>query len=131
MTIQALDHFTIITADLEASKTFYAEVIGLKEGPRPAFKFPGAWLYCGDVAVLHLIASDKQRPKPGVIDHCAFRVTGYAELKQRIEAAGASYREADLPDRSLRQLFVDDPNGARIELVFDSAEADALPDAAE
>ena len=131
MTIQALDHFTIVTPDVEASKTFYTEILGLKDGPRPPFGIGGAWLYCGKRAVLHLIEAKKARPNPGLIDHCAFRVKGYARVKKKLDAAGISYREADVPDWPLRQIFAVDPDGGRIELVFDKAEADALPQAAE
>ena len=42
MTVRALDHVNIVTADLAASIAFYREVVGLVEGPRPAFPFPGA-----------------------------------------------------------------------------------------
>ena len=52
-------------------------------------------------------------------------------MKKKLDAAGISYREADVPDWPLRQIFAVDPDGGRIELVFDKAEADALPQAAE
>ncbi len=55
MAVNALDHYTIVTADLDASVAFYTEVLGLKDGPRPAFDAPGAWLYCDDRPVVHLI----------------------------------------------------------------------------
>lgn len=45
MPIGKLDHFSIRTLDIEASRRFYTEVMGFKEGFRPPFKFPGLWLY--------------------------------------------------------------------------------------
>ena len=51
MTICGLDHFNVVTSDLEASRRFYVRVLGLREGARPPFDFPGAWLYCADAAV--------------------------------------------------------------------------------
>ncbi len=122
MTIQALDHFTIVTGDLEASKRFYTEILGLAEGRRPAFKFPGAWLYSGDRPMLHLIASDDERAPRGPIDHCAFRMTGYKEMIEKLDGAGLKYRENDLLGMPIRQVFVHGPDGARIELVYDRAE---------
>lgn len=56
MTIQGLNHFTVLTEDLEATRRFYAEVLGLTEGERPPFGFPGAWFYCRGQPVLHVIA---------------------------------------------------------------------------
>ena len=45
MAVERLDHYTIRTADLDATRCFYTEVLGLSVGPRPAFTFPGLWLY--------------------------------------------------------------------------------------
>jgi len=44
---EAMEHFTIRAADLEATKNFYCDVLGMKVGERPAFKFPGYWIYLG------------------------------------------------------------------------------------
>jgi len=62
----SLNHFTIRTIDLEATRRFYADLLGLTVGPRPAFPFPGLWMYRGDhadvanavVHVIHLDGSD-------------------------------------------------------------------------
>ena len=45
-----LNHYSIRTTDLEASRRFYADVLGLTVGPRPDFPFPGLWMYRGDHA---------------------------------------------------------------------------------
>ena len=45
MEIKRIDHYSIRTLDVEASRKFYTEIIGLTVGPRPAFPFPGFWLY--------------------------------------------------------------------------------------
>jgi glyoxylase I family protein len=44
LTIESIHHVSIPipVADLERSKTFYREVLGLKEIERPPFDFPGA-----------------------------------------------------------------------------------------
>ena len=34
MALNALDHYTIMTADLDASVAFYTEILGLADGPR-------------------------------------------------------------------------------------------------
>ena len=38
---KSFDHVTLICADLEATRRFYVDFIGMTEVPRPAFKFPG------------------------------------------------------------------------------------------
>jgi catechol 2,3-dioxygenase-like lactoylglutathione lyase family enzyme len=47
MGLNALNHFTICPVDLEATKDFYVDVLGLDLGERPPLGFPGYWLYCG------------------------------------------------------------------------------------
>ena len=63
-----LNHFSIRTTDLDASRRFYADVLGLSVGPRPDFPFPGLWMYRGDHgdvanAVVHLIGIDRSDPE--------------------------------------------------------------------
>ena len=38
MTVDALDHFTIVTADLGAARRFYVEMLGLSEGDAIAYE---------------------------------------------------------------------------------------------
>ena len=65
MGVFRLEHVNIRCARLAATKAFYIDMIGLTEGPRPDFPFRGAWLYCGDTAVVHLVeAADHPAPGP-------------------------------------------------------------------
>ncbi len=50
MPLGALQHYTIEPSDLEATKDFYCDVLGLENGDRPPLGFPGYWLYSGGVA---------------------------------------------------------------------------------
>ena len=68
MAVQSLDHFTINTADLGRSIRFYEEVVGLRNGERPPFAFPGAWLYCGEKPVVHLIGGEHDEHGTGSVD---------------------------------------------------------------
>ncbi len=42
MPVEMLDHYTINTADVDTSVSFYVDVLGLRLGERPPFTFPGA-----------------------------------------------------------------------------------------
>src|SRR4051812_28320702 len=55
-TVTALNHVNLRAphALLATLRDFYCEVVGLREGPRPAFGSRGWWLYAGDAAVVHL-----------------------------------------------------------------------------
>ena len=58
MEIGFLHHVTLTVTDLDRSKEFYRDILGLKEIARPAFPFPGAWFEVGDAQHLHLIVHD-------------------------------------------------------------------------
>jgi catechol 2,3-dioxygenase-like lactoylglutathione lyase family enzyme len=118
--IRTLDHINIRTADLDGTKRFFMELLGLTEGWRPAFPFPGAWLYSGEQAVVHLVAVETPFPgsRGGALDHAAFAVDDFDAAKARLDAAGVSYRETATPEGRTRQLFFEDPNGVVIELDY-------------
>ena len=61
MPLGGLQHYTIEPADLERTKDFYCDVLGLENGDRPPLDFPGYWLYSGGVATVHLMGTRKPR----------------------------------------------------------------------
>jgi catechol 2,3-dioxygenase-like lactoylglutathione lyase family enzyme len=125
MATLALNHYTFRAAQplLGQIRDFYVEVVGLREGWRPPFDFPGFWLYAGDTAVLHLIGSTGNSPadsRPsGSYDHAAFSCTGLAEVEQRLQSRGIPYRRSAVPGTRQVQLFVTDPGGYGVEFNFD------------
>lgn len=143
-----LNHYSIRSTDLDACQRFYEDVLGLKVGPRPAFAFPGLWLYEGDTSVwansvVHIIGIDRDDPEglkaylgdrdeaslrgTGAIDHIAFFATGLAEMRARLERLGVARRERTVPNLGLHQVFIDDPSGVVIELNYPAAEHAASP----
>ena len=54
MPLHHLQHFLIQTEELEKTKDWFVDVLGMRVGPHPDFKFPVYWLYLGDTDVLHL-----------------------------------------------------------------------------
>jgi len=126
MAIHAMNHFTILTDDVEATREFYCDLLDLHVGWRPPFTFPGLWLYAGDTAILHVIGGKTRADlNAGVIDHMAFTATGLPATARRLAGRGIKYdlrRLANMPDGQW-QMFFHDPNGARVELDFDASEA--------
>ena len=119
MPVDSLDHYTIISADVDASVSFYVEVVGLRLGERPPFEFPGAWLYCGEKPVVHLVGErNSGEVGTGTIDHVAFRASAVEDYTRRLDAREIPYRQRQVPDMPLRQIFLDDPDGVTIELNF-------------
>jgi catechol 2,3-dioxygenase-like lactoylglutathione lyase family enzyme len=125
MSVGVLDHYNVSTRNLRDTVRFYEEVLGLVNGPRPPFDFPGAWLYSEGHPVLHLndiSPTDKpQRPDSGVIDHVAFGSRGFEAIKQHLTRKGVPFRANEVPNSTRRQIFVTDPNNVLIELNFDVA----------
>jgi catechol 2,3-dioxygenase-like lactoylglutathione lyase family enzyme len=125
MPATAMNHFTILTDDLDRTLTFYGELLDLHPGPRPPFKFPGAWLYArdGKDPILHVIAG---KPKTdlvkGVIDHMAFTGKDLPGMLKKLKAHGIAYELRQLPEYGTWQLFFFDHNDAKIELDFDRSE---------
>ena len=119
MPATAMNHFTILTDDVPRTVSFYAEMLGLSAGPRPPLAFPGAWLYAGDQAVLHVVGGKARADlRRGVIDHMAFSATGLADTLARLAEHGIEHTCRRIPGGGVWQVFFDDPNGARVELDF-------------
>jgi catechol 2,3-dioxygenase-like lactoylglutathione lyase family enzyme len=123
MPISGMNHFTVLTSDLDASRAFYVDLLGLAEGFRPDLGFPGAWLYAGDQAVLHIVAGRGVPANPrGVIDHMAFSARDLRAVAARLTERGIAYDLGRLPSAGTWQLFCLDPSGARVELDFEASE---------
>ncbi len=126
MAVSGMNHFTILTDNLEATLAFYKEHLEFSAGPRPPFKFPGAWLYAagGSDAILHVIAGrEKKDLVKGVLDHMAFTAQDLPASVARLKSHGIPYELRKLPGYGTWQLFFVDPNGAKVELDFDPAES--------
>ncbi|HEY5070623.1 MAG TPA: VOC family protein [Caulobacteraceae bacterium] len=120
MALSRLDHVTVNCVDLDRSRAFYSQALGLSEGHRPPFDFPGAWFYLGDRPVVHLVGappSDRSLA-PGAFDHLAFEAGDFEGTLSRLRGLGLTPAEAAVPGARLRQIFVHDPDGVKIELNF-------------
>ncbi len=141
MPLSHLEHFLIQTADLAATRDWYVEVLGMRVGPSPDFKFPVCWLYLGEEAVLHLTEggahTSENRKKflgqqseatrgTGVVDHVAFRATGLPEMMEHLNQLGVKYTRRMVDDQGLFQLFLMDPNDVKVELNFANSEVNGV-----
>ena len=68
---------------------------------------------------------DKALEGTGAFDHMAFRAEDPDLLAARLKAKGYSYREREVPDLGLLQIFVEDPNGVTVELNYWGADSKA------
>lgn len=120
MPVDRLNHFTIVTDDVERTAAFFIEALGFERGTVPALDFPVVWLYCNGAAAIHVV--DRSRPEisgTGRIDHFGFEASDYAGMKAKLDAYGAELVEQTLPAIGLHQIFAQSPEGVWIELNFD------------
>jgi catechol 2,3-dioxygenase-like lactoylglutathione lyase family enzyme len=137
MALSFMEHFLIQSADIEATKDWWCNVLGMRVGPSPDFKFPVYWLYIDETDVLHLTQGGKNvsdnRMKylgqssqategSGVIDHIGFRATGLDATIEKLNSLGIDFKERQVNDQGLYQLFLFDPNGVKVELNFSASE---------
>ena len=135
MSLSSLDHCSIRTVKLDETRNFFVEILGMDDGDRPDFPFPGAWLYVDGTAVVHLVGVDPADPSglqeylggnidaesltgSGSFDHIAFRAKDPDVLVRRLKNKGYPFRERKVPSMDLFQVFVEDPNGITIELNY-------------
>lgn len=119
MPVAAMNHFTILTDDVDGTVRFYGDLLGLAAGPRPNFEFPGAWLYAGGAPILHIIGGrPKSDLKAGVIDHMAFTGRDLAGTLALLKARGIEHACRRQVGSGTWQVFLHDPNGAKVELDF-------------
>ena len=117
----SLLHASLLISDVDRSRVFYENVLGLQANPnRPDLGFPGVWYDIGVSGQIHLICQPNPdpvtgRPAHGGRDrHTALAVAGWDEVKAALDAADLPYT---LSRSGRRALFVRDPDGNALELV--------------
>lgn len=124
MPVTRLDHINFHgqRALLDRMRDFYRDVVGLVEGPRPAFQMFGYWLYAGNQPIVHLYEARDGEVRDlnavNTFDHFAFSATDAAGTEARLKALGVPYTVKTLPAMSVTQIFLHDPAGNRVELQF-------------
>ena len=132
MPVTSLNHYLIVSKNLERSKKFYQQVLGMDLAERPDFGFPGYWLKTGDNICVHLASQDpnqvrdqfllKKHPKgtngSGSVDHIAFLAKDPEAVRDRIKRNKVEMHVRSFPDAKLFQIFLKDPDSVTIELNF-------------
>lgn len=124
--VKAIDHVTLVVKDLEQSRRFYVEVLGMREVRRPAFSFDGSWYQAGTTQI-HLIREFAGSGPAGNLlpaDRRTSRTQHVAFAVDDAEATVARLRELHAPvvdgpkprPDGFIQVFVTDPDGHVIEL---------------
>jgi catechol 2,3-dioxygenase-like lactoylglutathione lyase family enzyme len=133
MPITELNHYLLVAKNLEKTKKFYQDVLGLElAAERPDFGFPGYWLKAGEHICVHLASQKpnkirdqfllKKHPKgttgSGSVDHIAFLARDPEDVRKRIQKHKVEMHFRSFPDAKLFQIFLKDPDDVTIELNF-------------
>lgn len=125
-----MEHYLVITDDIERTKDFYCEALGMRVGFRPPLEFPGYWLYVGDTPCIHIaewetytahslrqgIPVSTRASGTGPFDHIAFNAEDFDAMLDRLQRYGIEPGVNVVTGAPLRQLFLSDPNGVKIEI---------------
>jgi catechol 2,3-dioxygenase-like lactoylglutathione lyase family enzyme len=132
MPLTAMEHYLVLTSDLDATRDFYQDALGMTQGFRPALGFPGYWMYIGSTPVIHIAewltytahSNGKDIPvtapaaSTGAFDHVAFNAVDFEAVVARLARHGVTPARNLVSKSGMRQLFVFDPNGVKLEINF-------------
>ena len=122
LSVEKLEHWTLVTSDVARSKQFYADVLCATPVNR---EWPPS-VVLGNTTIDMFAANDDQQPEPGSLgQHHAYgvRFEDYDHWVEHIRAHGVEARLANHGSRRM-SIYVDDPDGYHIELTvaFDDEE---------
>src|SRR4051794_14437448 len=142
MPVSHIEHFLVAADDIDATRDWYARVLGMQSGAHPDFGFPVHWMYVNGVDVVHIGPSAKQAGEiqrkylgrtsqqseegTGAIDHIAFRATGLRTMLEHLKREKMAFSQRRANGQALFQLFLYDPNGIKIELNYAAEEAEGI-----
>jgi extradiol dioxygenase family protein len=130
MGLTKMEHFLVLTDDIDGTKDFYCNGLGVAIGPRPPIGFSGYWLYLGNIPCIHIgewnsytetanrngVPVTTRAIGTGSLDHIAFNADDYEEMAERLQRHAIPFALNVVPENGLRQLFLTDPNGIKIEI---------------
>jgi catechol 2,3-dioxygenase-like lactoylglutathione lyase family enzyme len=122
-----IQHVGLVVLDVERSRQFYADALGLEEVPRPSnFAFDGAWFRFGGTEI-HLLSDAHAtggagQPDPGagatrgMTHHLAFEVDDVSAACERLADNGVPLEGGPMPrGDGYVQVFFRDPDGYVLE----------------
>ena len=138
MALKTFEHVLILADDVDKTKDFYVDILGLNIGYRPDFPFKGYWLYLDEnpkAACIHLAIrqqdteqdyyiakNDDVKSGSGAIDHVAFNADDIEGMKAKLDKISMEYTHRKVPGFPLEQLFIMDPHGVQVELNYATRE---------
>lgn len=128
--VQQIDHITLIVADLERSRHFYCDILGMEQVARPNFSFNGRWFQAANTLIHVILEHDQSGPAGELCGnhekttrnrHFAFAVEHCDQAVDFLKEQGIPIFSGPKtrPDGVI-QLFLTDPDGHLVELCSQS-----------
>ena len=81
-------------------------------------------MYLGDRAMVHISTGRVPTSQSSdAFDHIAFKANDLLSTRAHLKQCGVAFREFSVSDRELHQIFIRDPEGMQIELLFSGEDA--------
>ena len=142
MALSHIEHILVVADDIDATRDWYARVLGMQSGPHPDFGFPVHWMYIDGVDIVHIgpsakVAGDIQKKYlgrtsqksdegTGALDHIAFRATGLRGMLEHLRREKIPFTQRRANGQALFQMFLYDPNGIKVELNYATEECEGI-----
>lgn len=114
LVITQIDHVSVVITDVERSRRFYCDILGLSEIAKPrTFDFVVLWFDLGNqhLHLLHKDEADSRSPR-----HFALRVADVQAARRHFQQHGVAIQETT-PIPGADRFFIFDPDGNRIEII--------------
>lgn len=124
--VKSIDHATLVVKDLERSRHFYVDVLGMREVPRPPFSFAGLWFQAGATQIHLILEYSGSAPAGNLLaehlrssraQHFAFLIDDASNIVPMLKERQVPVLSGPKPrPDGYLQVFVTDPDGHIIEL---------------
>ncbi len=124
--VKTIDHVTLVVKDLERSRQFYCDLLGMAEIARPNFGFPGLWFQAGNTQIHMNVEGpeagtagmppfDGESPSRGF--HFAFEVEDCDAAAEQLRQMGIEIVTGPRPrPDGPRQMYIYDPDNYLVEI---------------
>lgn len=118
------DHTNILVSDLDASASFYRDILGLEELPTPWGRNPSVRFFSvGGSRQIHVVQTNSVRAESTKAVHLAFTIRDFDGYLVFLRQAGIEYSnfagdsiEPQIRPDGVRQIYFQDPDGNWIEV---------------
>ena len=113
--LNRVNHVVTVVKDTQRSLEFYRDFLGIKQIQSQVDNENITWLQLPSGIMLHLIETDEAPAQPENIHH-AFEVEDLEAATQALEEKGIGIERSGVRHDGQRYVFIQDPDGTRVEL---------------